>query len=237
MKKTGNIFSFYLVSVLMIYAVEKLQATPSTQIWNPSTDIQAIKTVHLGIDNYFSAANNHTKPLAAPTDLGLTYGLFKNIEIGIDYFGPATDPLFYNAKYGIAESQKMMFSVAVGGMNFGGKKDSTDANILYGVAAKNIGKIGRLSLGYYSGNAKVLMDETGTSANTGMIASFDKQISDKVWGALDYASGTSSYGTLSFGASYSFAQNTSIIFGYVIYNNQNLAGINNQLTTQLDINF
>src|SRR3989339_128741 len=225
------------VMILSLTATKFLNATPSTQIWKPSTDIQGVKSIHLGIDDYFSVSSNDTKPLAAPTDLGLTYGLFKNLEIGIDYFGCMVDPLFYNAKYGIVENEKMPFSIAVGGFNFGGTKDITDSNILYGVGAKNIGKIGRLSLGYYSGNDKVLINEVGTPAANGAIASFDKQVSDKVWAAIDYASGKSSYGTLSFGASYAFAPNTSVIFGYVIYNNQNLAGINNQFTTQLDINF
>ena len=57
------------------------------------------------------------------------------------------------------------------------------------------------------------------------------------WVALDFASGNSSYGAFSFGGSYSFSVNTSVILAYVIYNNSNINGINNQVTTQLDINF
>lgn len=226
----------FLAALALLTGITALRATPSTQVWNPSTDIQAAKTFHLGIDNYFSVASNDTKPYASATDVGITYGLTKNLEAGIDLMEPLADPLFFNVKYGVPESDKLPVSFAVGGFNFGGKKDKTDSNILYGVVAKNAGKAGRLSLGYYSGNDKVLVDETGAAANTGVIASWDKQLSDKVWAALDYASGNSAYGSLSAGASYLFAPNTSVIFGYVIYNNDKV-NANNQFTTQLDINF
>jgi hypothetical protein len=225
-----------LIAFMLFLGVAFVHATPSTQIWNPSTDIQAVKTFHLGIDNYFSVSGNDTKAYAMPTDIGLTYGLFKNLEAGIDIMEPLADPLFLNVKYGVPETEQMPFSAAVGGFNFGGTKDKTDSNILYGVAAKNAGKIGRLSLGYYSGNDKVLVDETGAAANTGVIATWDKALSDKVWASVDYASGKSSYGNISIGGSYLFAPNTSVIFGYVIYNNDKV-NVNNQFTTQLDINF
>lgn len=227
---------FLVICNLQFVICNFVYATPSTQIWNPSTDIQAKGTWHLGIDNYFSVASNDTKPYAFPTCLGLTYGMMANLEVGIDIFEPSADPLFLNAKYGIPESETMPVALAVGGFNFGGKKDVTDLNILYGVAAKNIGKIGRLSLGYYSGNENILLDDKGEKAGSGAIVSLDKALSDKVWAAVDYASGMNSYGNLSLGASYLFAPNTSIIFAYVIYNNDKL-NINNQFTTQLDINF
>ena len=70
-------------------------ATPSTQIWNPSTDIQGAGTFHLGIDNYFSIESNTVKPYAFGTDVGLTYGLMKELEIGIDAVEPSVNPLFF----------------------------------------------------------------------------------------------------------------------------------------------
>ena len=33
-------------------------ATPSTQIWIPSTDVQLFNVWHLGLDNYFRASDN-----------------------------------------------------------------------------------------------------------------------------------------------------------------------------------
>jgi hypothetical protein len=239
--------TWFLFLVAGLAAGRALHATPSTQIWNPSTDIQGLKSWHLGIDNYFSVVDNKTKSYAFPTDVGLTYGLVKNVEVGVDYMGPGADPLMFNAKYGLPEGD-MMPAVALGGMNFGTKKtendaggaqvNGTDADILYGVAARTFKPVGRFSVGYYSGNDKLLVDEKGATANTGMIATWDKQVTDKVWVAVDYASGRSYYGSLSYGFSYAFAPNTSIIFGYVVYNNQDPAiNKNHQFTTQLDINF
>jgi hypothetical protein len=210
-------------------------ATPSTQIWNPSTDIQAVKTWHLGIDNYFSVKDNKDNPVAFPTDVGLTYGLVKNLEVGIDFFEPSANPVQFNAKYGFSEKE-VIPAIAFGLCNAGIKKDVTDYNIIYGVVAKTFNPIGRLSLGYYSGNKKLLVDEIGDKANTGLIATWDKAISDKVWASLDYASGKSWYGSTSLGFSYLFAPNTSIIFAYTIYNNDKIT-LNNTVTTQLDINF
>ncbi|MHB9154828.1 MAG: hypothetical protein ACYC5N_03935 [Endomicrobiales bacterium] len=212
-----------------------LYATPSTQIWNPSTDIQAARTFHLGVDNYFSVVDNKDKPYAFGTDVGLTYGVSKNLEAGIDFLEPGADPLYFNAKLGLPESGTIP-ALAVGGFNFGTRTDATNYNILYGVAAKTLPPAGRFSLGYYTGNDKLLVDESGEKANSGLIATWDKALTDKIWASIDYASGKSSYGSLNYGFSYLFAPNTSVIFGYVVFNNQTL-NPNNTFTTQLDINF
>ncbi|MGA2091212.1 MAG: hypothetical protein ABSH12_07130, partial [Endomicrobiales bacterium] len=87
---------------IMASAVNYANATPSTQIWDPSTDIQALNVWHLGIDNYFSVTDNKNHPINVPTDVNLTYGLCKNLEVGFDfyganYFGAPNDPLQFNA--------------------------------------------------------------------------------------------------------------------------------------------
>ncbi|MEO0263526.1 MAG: hypothetical protein ABIM62_07395 [candidate division WOR-3 bacterium] len=210
-------------------------STPSTQIWNPSTDIQGYKTFHLGIDNYFSITDNRNSPVAFPTDIGLTYGAAKNLEVGIDLFYPSENPVYFNLKYGFPEKNNLP-AYAVGVFYVGTKDDVTDYNIFYGVLAKTLKDTGRISLGYYIGNSKLLVDENGNKENTGLIFTIDKVINEKVWTAIDYASGKSFYGNLSFGVSYNFAPNTSVIFGYTIYNNKNI-NKNNTFTTQLDINF
>lgn len=68
-----------------------------------------------------------------------------------------------------------------------------------------------------------------------MILTWDKYLTKDIWASIDYASGKSAYGALSVGASYNFAPNTSIIFGYVKYNNDKLMP-EDMFTTQLDIN-
>ncbi|MDD5260132.1 MAG: hypothetical protein PHD29_09225 [bacterium] len=229
------IFIGTFVAVFGLYLVNLAMATPSTQIWNPSTDIQATGKFHLGIDNYYSVKDNMDHPYASPTYVGLTYGFLNYFEAGLDLAYPSQYPAYFNFKAGVPEKD-MMPSAAVGIMNVGTKSDVTNYNIFYGAVAKTIGPIGRITVGGYSGNDKLLLDENGEKANTGLILTWDKAITDKIWASVDYASGDSFYGSLSFGASYSFAPNVSVIFGYVIYNND-ILNSNDQATTQVDINF
>ena len=230
-------------------------ATPSTQIWNPSTDIQPYKVWHLGLDNY-----TRTTKTGAVTnnvyDAGLTVGVlpFEKIqmEAGFDYLETGTNspadrnPLYFNAKLGTPEGSIAPGSpaFAVGGYNFGTKTGLTTQNISYALAAKTMSKtnafpsLGRFSVGYYRGSRSVLTDENGRPANDGVILTWDRtmtEISDKLWFAIDYASGKSANGALNFGFAWSFAKNTSVIFGYDIYNNKKTGG-KDTFTVQLDIN-
>jgi len=205
-------------------------ATPSTQIWNPSTDIQAKGVMHLGIDNYFTSVGPADGGYAFPTDIGLTYGVLPGLEVGIDAFEPQTSPLVFNAKYGIAEGEAMP-SVAIGGFGFGTSAGVTDQNVLYGVIAKTF-PLGRLTAGYFSGNPKVLLDPSGKADQSGVILTWDKSLTDKIWACVDYAGSKSALGALFYGFSYAFSSNTSVIFGYGTYNN----GTKPTITTQLDIN-
>jgi len=218
-------------------------ATPSTQIWIPSTDIQAFKTLHLGIDNYTRTSGSGSRPNVY--DLGLTAGVlpFEKVqaEIGIDYITNGDDtydsnPLYFNAK--VATPEAALFSVspalAVGIYGAGTKSDLTDQNVVYGLVAKTLPVVGRLSAGYYKGNDKVIGSE-----DDGVLLSWDRtlsEISDKLWAAVDYQGGDNALGALSFGVSWAFSPNVSVIVGYDIYNDNALAG-EDTFTTQLDINF
>jgi hypothetical protein len=250
-------FRYSILSLIMILGINlALKATPSTQIWIPSTDFQAWKSVHLGIDNYLRTQKINGVRGAGMYDLGLTTGLlpFKKIqgEIGVDYLYMGDNnyddyPLYLNAKIGCPEGAlfKNAPAIAIGITNVGFKKNLTNYNIIYGEIAKTIPIIGRLSVGYYTGNEKVLVDENLNKANSGLLASWDRamtEISDKLWIAVDYQGGMNSFGSLNFGFSWAFAKNASVLFGYDIYNNKNAYyNTNNQnantFTTQLDINF
>lgn len=231
-----RISSLIMSGLIMLMGTGLVFATPSTQIWNPSTDVQGYKTWHFGVDNYSSVKDNKDKPVAFATDLGLTYGLLKNLEVGIDFFTPAVDPVYFNFKYGLPEKEKIP-ALAAGMFSMGTENDVTNYNIGYVVAAKTFKPVGRFTIGYYQGNKELLIDENGEKANTGIIATWDKQVTDKLWLSLDYASGKSAYGSLTPGFAYSFkCVNASVIFGYVIYNNDKIT-VNDTLTTQLDINF
>lgn len=223
----------YLVmtALILLMSGKTVDATPSTQIWNPSTDIQAKGTWHLGIDNYFTLQGPADGGYAFPTDFGLEYGLTPNIELGFDIFEPQASPLVLNAKFGIPESGNVP-AFAVGGYGFGTSPGVTDQNILYGLVAKTFPVIGRLTAGYFSGNSKVLTDPSGNPDNSGVILTWDKYLTDKFWVCVDYAGTRSALGALFYGFSYAFSPNTSVIFGYGTYNN----GAKPTVTTQLDIN-
>jgi hypothetical protein len=156
-------------------------------------------------------------------------------------------PIYFNAKIGLPEDAffKGFPAIALGAYNFGLKTNLTNYNIIYGEIAKTIPILGRISVGYYTGNDKVLVDENLQKANNGILLSWDRtmtEISDKLWLAIDYQGGKNYLGALSFGASWAFSKNVSVIFGYDIYNNKN-AYYNtsnqnaNTFTAQVDINF
>jgi len=249
----------FLSLVAMIFAFNiTINATPSTQIWIPSSDFQAWKTFHLGIDNYIRTAKTNGIRGAGIYDIGLTTGLlpFKKfqMEIGVDYLAMGDSlydehPVYFNAKVGFLEDSlfKGCPAIAIGAYNFGLKKNLTNYNIIYGVIAKTLPIVGRISVGYFTGNEKILVDENvpAKKANSGLLFSWDRamtEISDKLWLAIDYQGSKSYIGALNFGFSWSFSKNVSVIFAYDIYNNKkvfyNSKDSNvNSFSTQLDINF
>ncbi|MBU1616671.1 MAG: hypothetical protein KKF06_02660, partial [Candidatus Margulisbacteria bacterium] len=202
--------------VLAVFAVFLLlvggaSATPSTQIWNPSTDIQGVGGWHFGIDDYYTVEDRSSGGYQFQTDLGLTYGLLPGLEVGVDSFLPPGAPgssLAFNVKYGLAEGE-MMPALAIGGFGFGLQPGVTDLNVVYGVAAKTFA-FGRLSAGYFLGNEKLLVDTNGAKDNAGVIVTWDKAVTDKIWLCVDYAGTKSALGAAFIGGSYVFSANTSV---------------------------
>lgn len=260
-------------------SVGTAMATPSTQIWIPSTDIQPYKTFHLNLDSYVRTKNEPNANvgyfgispglalppmyLVGPTVGVLPFGKIQ-MEVGFDaMWGGANNPagldkypIYFHAKIGTPENT--MFTgapaIAVGAYNFGmrkGKlsggtytKSGTDADIVYGLVAKTFPVIGRLSAGCYKLNKKATVagvyDIHGNKGDdSGLLASWDRtmsEVSDKLWFGVDYQGGKNAYGALNIGASWAFAKNVSVIFGYDMYNNKDRGG-QNTFTVQADINF
>jgi hypothetical protein len=230
-----------LLSFLCLTTV--ILATPSTQIWIPSTDIQGFLNPHFGWDVYLTNTGTGTV-----SNGGITMGVlpFKKVglEVGIDYRDLSGDhryPVYFNAKLGTPEDAffKYMPAIAVGGFDFGTKDSATNYNVTYGLIARTFPIIGRLSVGGYTGLSpdKLWTSSDGKVNKSGVLASLDRtmtEISSKLWLAIDYQSGNNGYGALSFGASWNWAPNVSTILGYDIYNDSNLA--KPTVTFQLDIN-
>ncbi len=245
MRKIGLItamMAFILAQASVVFA------TPSTQIWIPSTDIQGFGVAHLGVDNYNTVGKKGADGgRTFPTTYGLTVGVVPSdvwgIEIGVDMMEASDDPLFFNAKIGVSEGALGGWSpsLALGGYGFGTKKDSTDSNLIYGLVAKTFGEIGRFTIGYYTGNDKLLVDKNGEKDNSGLLASWDKQLSDKFWAAIDYQGGNNVWSAVSFGVSYALSDSASIILGYDVFletdlNNDGIDDNANTMTFQLDVN-
>ncbi|GFE58034.1 hypothetical protein [Geobacter sp. AOG1] len=182
-------------------------ATPSTQIWIPSTDIQPYKVVHLGIDNYFRAsgvpkATSATRD-ANVMDIGPTVGILPfdkvQMEVGFDYLAIANDPndnhpFSGNFKIGTPEDSIFKYSpaIAVGMYNVGPSQGAnapgivSGQNIAYALIAKTLpemGKIpslGRISAGYYRGAKGALVDANNfnKAANDGVLLSWDRTMSE-----------------------------------------------------------
>src|ERR1035437_9413502 len=206
--KKMKVLAICAIAVLLSISVAK--ATGSTQIWIPSTDIQAFKSVHLGIDNYIRTQKVANGVYGSGMyDMGLTTGIspFSKVqaEIGIDYLNMGDNnafdaknydlhPIYFNGKIAIPEDSlfKGAPAIAVGAYNFGTKINLTNYNIIYALIAKTIPVVGRISAGYYTGNKTLLVDENGAAANTGLLLSWDRampEISDKLWLAVDYQGG------------------------------------------------
>lgn len=169
-------------------------------------------------------------------------------EAGFDYkkgLGSFYDsyPWYFHFKLAVPESAYFegMPAVAFGAYDMGTRANRTNNDIWYGRIAKtvNIGKanLGRLSTGYFIGNAKLLRDEDGLRDNNGVMVSWERaisEISDRLWLCVDYQGTQSSYGAWNAGLAFSFTKDISFILAYDIYNNRNLT---DTVTFQLDINF
>jgi hypothetical protein len=248
MKKINR---FNIICTVVALGTSALFATPSTQIWIPSTDIQSFGVFHLGWDTYIKTKSPGDIGLyeATVTNGGITVGVLPlskiGLEIGVDYRDmglPYRDyPMFLNAKLGTPEDAffKFMPAIAAGIYDLGFKKDLTDNNVMYGLIAKNIWKLGRVSLGGYIGNVKVLLDAGNNNKkdNSGVLVSWDRtmsEISDKLWLAVDYQSAKNGYGALSFGGAWVITPDASFIVGYDIYNDDKT--FMPTATVQIDMN-
>jgi hypothetical protein len=237
-------------SLILLIITMGAFATPTTHIWAPSTDIQPFNLWHIGVDLYIpverDALGAHIPTI---NNLGLTVGILHakkvGAEIGFDYrsgLGIADDyPLYFHAKIGIPEDAfgKGFPSIAAGFYDLGTKTNLTNYGIIYAKIAKTIptskSNLGRISLGYFTGNDKLLLDDKYAKDNSGIFTAWERtmtEISDKLWLCVEYMGTKSLYGSFNFGGSWKVAENTAVLVAYDIYNNNTFT---NTVTFQLDI--
>lgn len=255
---------FFVIAVLALLGCSESYATPSTTYWTAATsDVQPYGVLHIGIDNYFTVARKNDRG-ALPTDVGLTIGVLPyeklQLEVGVDYLEPTTDPFLFNAKLGTPEGALFEGSPAIniGIFNVGtdSKTDDGDGRTDLDIADIIVGKtlpfgLGRLHAGVYYGNSKSLLDKNGEKENTGYMIGWDMGVIrtkepdggeyHKWIFAADYASGKNAIGGGGVGVYHYFTKNISLLTGPVWFNEPSLAGPNPFAkwvwTTQLDINY
>lgn len=228
-------------------------ASPSTTYWTPcAMDIQGYKVVHVTYDNYTSLGQEGLASggQAFPNDLGITVGVLPwkkvQIEIGVDWLEPSDDPLYFNAKVGAPEGALFSSSPAIqaGIFNLGTNQDVTGQNILHLVLGRSLPLgLGRLTVGGYKGNSKVLKSSKGKTEDMGLMAAYDYGFwstgadgFNRLVLAADYATGDNALGGGGAGLYYYFTKDMDLLVGPVWFNDEGING-DWKWTTQLDVNF
>lgn len=226
-----RLFSLTVIAVLFFAGFAT--ALPIKIIMVPSTDVQPYGTFHLGIENdttMFSTAGQggHSNP----TDFGFQAGILNagpfQVDAGVDLRESTDKPFMFNGKIGTTEELfgKWGPLIAAGAYDIGTEKGVNDYNVFYVTASKVFGFIGRASAGLFSGNANMLKSATGDPQNQGVMFAFDRrmaEVNEKLWLGLDYMSGTSIFGAVSFGIGWTFSEKASLVVGYVRYNDAAVA--------------
>ena len=233
-KTKWRLTSFATILALSLCFTQTAMATPSSQIRIPSVDIQPYDRIHFGVDTFNSIGSKSSEATANTINYGLTFGLLQDadifgIEMGADFrdiSGDSRNPFLYNAKMGMKEGTTFLGvpapAVVLGIFDFGINGNS---NIVYLLTATTFDPIGRLSVGYAKGNSKTLetvTNSSGTGDESGVMFSWDRHLSGKLWAAVDYLGSDGPYGALSFGMSYALSERSKFLLGYVVYNNSNL---------------
>lgn len=248
-----NILYTAILGLLLIPSIAR--ATATTHIWGPSTDVQAYRVWHITGDMYLPVEETEQGRVPTVTNIGLTVGVlpFKkvNAEIGLDHksgYGYLDRyPLYLNLKIGIPEGAFGEYSpaAAVGIFDVGTKSYEEDTgigtnfNVAYLKVAKTFSPVGRFSLGFFSGNKDLLLDEKGEASESGLLFAYERtmtEISDKLWLCAEYMGGESAYGTFNIGGAWKFADNVALLLAYDSYLNSDLK-LPDAFTMQVDIDF
>ena len=230
-----------VASAIVAVASGSAMAFPTGQINIPSTDAKGLKEVTIGINNYatYSSAEDAGVNVYG---IGVTTGVLPfekvKLEVGTDYTPHSQNPLNFNAKLATPENAftSGLPAFAIGAFAL----DTTDnsPNIMYALAAKTLPVVGRLSIGGYSGDKDALVNANGKKDNNGVLASWDRtisEVSDKLWLSVDYMSGKNAFGGVGIGGAWAFSPQISVLLGTTIYNDLTTGG-KPSFTTQVIIN-
>ncbi len=222
------------VAILLSFlAAGTAHATPSKLMRIPSTDVQPYGTFHMSIENNTTMFRQQSIGAhAEPMTLGVTAGLLDagtfQVEAGVDIHEPYDYPMTFHAKIATTEEAfgKWGPILAIGAYDAGTEKFKNDINIIYGEASKTVSFIGRFTVGYFFGNSYFLKNPVGENDSHGLMLGFDRrmpEINEKLWLSIDYMGTRSYYGAVSFGFGWSFSEKSTLVLGYVRYNEESVA--------------
>ena len=245
----------YLTSIFCLALLtSQLQATPSSTFFtNCTTSIQEDKTVHLGVDNFFTVYNGRGHNSSLAPDIGPEFGVFKyesiSAEAGIDYLGGTDDPFFFNAKVGIDENALFPNAPAfnIGIFNVGTRTHGTgktNQNIVDAILGKTLPDLlggGNIYAGVFSGSRTMGKNRQGVMVAYTRNFYLTKDPSGteyyKWQFAADYASGKNTIGGGGVGMYYYFTPRISLLTGPVWYNDKILNNSRFKWSIQFDYDF
>lgn len=232
---------------ILIFISSYLTGTQTALFWTyATTDVVPTGKGNFEMANLFRAVNNQrnnegifvaTVPGAMlPTDVGFDVGLFTwgiwEAEIGLDYYGGISDPVFFNAKIAVGENKLFCGapSFSVGMINIGTAR-ATNFDTFDFCVGKSLPKCwggGRIFIGGYYGNIPIGKDRGGWWV--GYDLPFYKKTSHKGvdyyrWHFLaDYASGKNLLGGGGFGLSYFINPDITIATGPTWFHSTEIYG-------------
>lgn len=235
-----NVLVFSLVIFTFAFCIlDLVHASPSTVYWTPCTTfVQPFLKGHITYDTYFRTNN------ILPIDYGYTMGIlpFKKVqmELGYDGFVPVTTPEeqhYFNAKIGTPEGELLPVGVSAGIFSKGFKTGVTDYDIWHFEVGKTFAW-GNMCVGAYTGNKKLLVNETGDPDNSGFMLAYTSPQWKKFVFCFDYMSGKNSFSAWGPGLGIYFADNVCLLTGPVFPLAKTFSGGDSMMwTLQLDIDF
>lgn len=227
-------------------------AGPTAHVGGPSEDFQGylqpalVTAVNLAEGRDSSGARPGTVS-GAGLIMGVLPGRPVLAELGVDYksCGDPIDnnPVYFNGKLGLAEGALGAWAPALAGgvYDAGTNADRSAYNVWYAQAGKTVKlgelNLGRFSAGWFRGNPDLLLDGDGRSDNKGLLAGWDRtisEISDRLWASVDYMGTESAYGSLNVGLAWKFNSQVTALVGYNAFSNDALVNTYNlQLTLGL----
>lgn len=250
---------------LTLLAAPAARATPSTEIWIPSVDLQPFLVPHLNFDSYVRLQSEPGGGRRAPLFVfGPTMGVLPwekvQLEVGFDLMWQGANPydrypIYFHGKLGTPEDAFFRWQPAlvVGVYNVGVKRDYTTQNIGYVLAGRTLWKLGRFSFGYFYANPNNRIfpgnyAAVPSTANHGFLAAWDRQmkeISPRLTLIVDYQGSESWLGAVNFGVQWAFTDTVSMLVAYDLYTNRTryatpdgpqLIPGRDTLTVQIDVN-